>query len=83
MIDHETFAQLEEFGIPAGAEVVIYDRIRRKAVFYHKNADRYRFKLWRDKRSGPIYVRNSDYIFTVDFDGRITAGDMLGVFERK
>lgn len=83
MIDHETFAQLEEFGIPAGAEVVIYDRIRRKAVFYHKNADIYRFKLWRDKRSGPIYVRNSDYIFTVDFDGRITAGDMLGVFERK
>ena len=45
MIDHETFAQLEEFGIPAGAEVVIYDRIRRKAVFYHKNADRYRFKI--------------------------------------
>ena len=83
MIDHETFAQLEEFGIPAGAEVVIYDRIRRKAVFYHKKADRYRFKLWRDKRSGPIYVRNSDYIFTVDFDGQITAGDMLGVFERK
>lgn len=83
MINRETFTQLEAFGIPAGAEVVIYDRIRRKAVFYHKNADRYRFKLWRDKRSGPIYVRNSDYIFTVDFDGQITAGDMLGVFERK
>lgn len=82
MINSETFARLEEFDIPVDAEVVIYDRLQRKAVFYHKNVDGYRFKLWRGKRSGLIRVRHSDYIFTMDFDGTIVEGDMLGVFER-
>ena len=76
------FSQLEKFDVPVGADIVVYDRRGRRALFYHKGADGYRLKLVRHKSGRPIRVRENDRLATMDYDGEILAGDMLGVFER-
>lgn len=71
---------LRSLNIPAGGNAVIYDRLGRRALFYRNNGERYQRVLVRDKRGELIRYRDDDMVFSMDFDGRITAGDTFGVF---
>lgn len=75
--------KLDEFMIPDGSDLVVYIRFTRKAVFFHKSSKgHYSLKHTYNKRSKKIQIRKSDYALTMDFDGTITPGDPLQVFER-
>ncbi len=78
-----TREKLDHFPIPVGGNIVLYDQLTRKALFYKKQANGYVLKNTYNKRSGPIMVRAFDYILTMGFDGVITAGDSKGVFVRE
>lgn len=71
---------LRSLNIPVGVNVVIYDRLGRRALFYRNIGERYQRVLVRDKRGQLIRYRDDDMVFSMDFDGRITAGDTFGVF---
>lgn len=73
---------LDTFPIPIGSHIVLYKRITRTANFYKKTPSGYTLTLTRNKRHNPIRVRKNDFLLTMDFNGGITAGDPVGVFER-
>lgn len=77
-----TKEKLDQFPVPDGACIVVYDVASRKALFYRKSKSGYRIFHARNKRAQPISIRQDDYALTMDFDGNLTAGDWKGVFVR-
>lgn len=77
-----TKEKLDQFPIPVGACIVVYDVASRKALFYRKNKSGYKIFHARNKRAQPISIRPGDYALTMDFDGNLTAGDWKGAFVR-
>ena len=77
-----TKEKLDQFPIPDGACVVVYDIARRKALFYRKLKSGYKIFHTRNKRAQPISIRQDDYALTLDFDGNLSAGDWKGAFIR-
>lgn len=73
---------LDRFPVPVGSHLVLYKRGTRTANFYKKTSTGYVLRLTRNKRHNPIRVRKDDFLLTMDFNGGITAGDPVGVFER-
>lgn len=78
-----SIAQLDEFAIPDNSDLVVFIRAKRMAVFFHKKTKGvYTMKHTYNKRGRKIQILKSDYALTMDFDGTVTPGDPLQVFER-
>lgn len=71
---------LNEQAIKLGGHIVIYDRTRRKVLFYRRSTTGYRLTLSLDKRGKPLTIRPSDIVFSIDHDGTVIPGDAYGVF---
>lgn len=76
-----TTEMLDKLQPSVGDCVVIYDRHRKKALFFRKKENGYHLTLTRDRHGHPVRVRKDDILASMDYDGTIIPGDAYNAFE--